>query len=99
MQYRPNLPVILNNISFSIQEGQKVGIVGRSGAGKSSIVLALYRLIEPESDCSYKIDGHDALKMGLHSLRKHISLIPQTPFVFNGTIRQNIDPTATVSDE
>jgi ATP-binding cassette, subfamily C (CFTR/MRP), member 4 len=85
--------------------------VGRTGAGKSSIIQALFRIVEPEGGQSgesgevespsphYSIGGHDALKMGLHSLRQHISVIPQTPFLFRGTVRQNVDPFATESEE
>ena len=73
--------------------------MGRTGAGKSSIIQALFRLFEPEDGSFYSIGGHNALKMGLHSLRQHISVIPQVPFLFKGTIRENIDPFNTESDE
>jgi ABC-type multidrug transport system fused ATPase/permease subunit len=76
-----------------------VAIVGRTGAGKSTIVLALFRMVEPEDGCQYLIGGHDAFKMGLHSLRQHISIIPDHPFIFEGTLRQNIDPFGTATDE
>ena len=66
--------------------------MGRTGAGKSSIIQAIFRLTEPEPNSEYFIGENDALKMGLHSLRKHISVIPQTPFLFRGTIRENLDP-------
>lgn len=69
--------------------------MGRTGAGKSSIIQALFRIFEPETGSVYKIDQHNALNMGLHSLRQHISVIPQLPFLFKGTIRQNIDPFET----
>lgn len=86
---------MLKNVSFTAKAGQRIGIVGRTGAGKSSIIQALFRLIEPEQGSKLQIGGYDALKMGLHSLRQHLSVIPQTPFLFKGTVRQNIDPFTT----
>jgi len=75
-----------------------VGIVGRTGAGKSSIIQALFRICEPETDSQYEIGGCDALKLGLHSLRQNISVIPQTPFLFKGTIKKNLDPFEVKTD-
>ena len=92
------MPLTLKGISFSIKEREKVGIVGRTGAGKSSIIQALFRVFEPDDGSVYKIGGYDALKIGLHSLRQHISVIPQVPFLFKGTVRQNIDPFDTADD-
>ena len=92
MRYRPELPLVLKEISFSIDEGEKVGIVGRTGAGKSSIIQALFRIVEPELGSSYEIDGANALNLGLHTLRQRISVIPQTPFLFKGSIKINLDP-------
>ena len=91
--------MILNDISFTAPAGKRIGIVGRTGAGKSSIIQVLFRLVEPELGSSLRVGGCDALKMGLHSLRKHISVIPQTPFLFKGTIKQNIDPFEHSNDE
>ena len=91
-RYDEGLPLVLRNLNFSIDAKQKVGIVGRTGAGKSTIIQALFRIFEPQEGSVYRIDGHDALYMGLHSLRQHISVIPQVPFLFKGTVRQNIDP-------
>ena len=73
--------------------------MGRTGAGKSSIIQVLFRIIEPAEGSVYKIDNHNALEMGLHSLRQHISVIPQVPFLFKGTVRQNIDPFNTATDD
>ena len=84
--------MILKDISFEVKAFSKVGIVGRTGAGKSSIIQAIFRIIEPEIGSRLMIDNFDALKIGLHSLRQHISVIPQTPFLFKGTVRQNVDP-------
>ena len=89
----------MKDLNFSIESNEKVGIVGRTGAGKSSIIQALFRIFEPETGSTFKIDGYNALDMGLHSLRQHISVIPQVPFLFKGTVRQNIDPFETSSDE
>ena len=93
------MPLALKGLNIKVSPKEKVGIVGRTGAGKSSIIQALFRIFEPELGSLYKIDGHDALKMGLHSLRQHISVIPQVPFLFKGTVRQNIDPFDTASEE
>ena len=92
LRYRPELPLVLKKISFSIQEGEKVGIVGRTGAGKSSIIQALFRIVEPEAGSVYEIDNCDALQLGLHTLRHRISVIPQFPFLFKGDIKTNLDP-------
>ena len=69
-----------------------MGIVGRTGAGKSSIIQALFRIVEPEVGSVYEMDNANALKLGLHTLRQRISVIPQTPFLFKGNIKTNIDP-------
>lgn len=75
-----------------------MGIVGRTGAGKSSIVQLLFRMVEPEEGCVYQLGGSDALKMGLHSLRRNISVLPQVPFLFKGTVRMNVDPFSSSSE-
>jgi ATP-binding cassette subfamily C (CFTR/MRP) protein 4 len=94
-RYKEGLPRVLKEVTFTAKAGQRIGIVGRTGAGKSSIIQTLFRLIEPEAGSVLKVGGYDALKMGLHSLRQHLSVIPQTPFLFKGTVRQNIDPFST----
>ena len=70
----------------------KVGIVGRTGAGKSSLLPALFRLVECDQNQSILIDGVDISKVGLSTLRKSISIIPQSPMIFEGTVRDNLDP-------
>lgn len=96
MKYRENTDHILKGLTFSVQAGEKIGCVGRTGAGKSTIIQALFRMVEidklaaPES--SITIDGVDILKVGLHAIRKKISIIPQSPFIFKGTVRKNLDP-------
>jgi ATP-binding cassette subfamily C (CFTR/MRP) protein 4 len=87
LRYRSDLPLVLKNIDIKINSGQRIGIVGRTGAGKSSIINALFRLTEPEPESKYYISDYDALRLGLHTIRKHISVIPQTPFLFKGTVR------------
>ena len=89
----------MNEISLTIQEGEKVGIVGRTGAGKSSIIQALFRIVEPEEGSVYEIDGCDALKLGLHTLRHRLSVIPQLPFLFKGDIKTNLHPFSKHSEE
>ena len=91
VRYRPGLPLALDNISFRLEGGSKVGIVGRTGSGKSSLVQALFRVLEAEEG-TISIDGVDIATVGLHRLRKRISVIPQTPTLFSGcTIRENLD--------
>ena len=99
MRYRPELPLVLKGVSFHIGNGEKVGIVGRTGAGKSSIIQALFRIVEPEPGSVYELGDQDALQLGLHTLRHRLSVIPQTPFLFKGSIRTNLDPFAQHGDE
>jgi ATP-binding cassette subfamily C (CFTR/MRP) protein 4 len=91
MKYREDLEPAVNGVTFEIEPGMKVGIVGRTGAGKSSILQSLFRLIEL-SDGHVEIDGVDIKTVGLHTLRKNIGYIPQTPFLFSGTVSENLDP-------
>lgn len=99
MRYQPDLPLVLHGISFEVKNMEKVGIVGRTGSGKSSIVQALLRLYEPEEGTVYEIGGFDALQLGLHTLRQNISVIPQMPFLFKATVRKNLDPFDIFSNE
>lgn len=98
LRYRPGLPKVLNDLTFSIYPREKVGICGRTGAGKSSIMTALYRLTELELG-SITIDGLNIADMGLHDLRSRLSIIPQDPVLFTGTIRKNLDPFGTYDDK
>jgi ATP-binding cassette subfamily C (CFTR/MRP) protein 1 len=75
-RYRPGLELVLRDVSCTIHPGEKVGIVGRTGAGKSSLTLALFRIIEPTGG-SIVIDGQDITRLGLHDLRGRITIIPQ----------------------
>ncbi|EGN95824.1 hypothetical protein SERLA73DRAFT_60499 [Serpula lacrymans var. lacrymans S7.3] len=90
MKYRPELPPVLKGLSMSIKQGEKIGIVGRTGAGKSSIMAALLRIVELESG-SISIDGVDISTVGLMKLRSGLSIIPQEA-VISGTLRSNLDP-------
>lgn len=91
MAYRPGLPAVLKGVSLSVQPGERVGIVGRTGAGKTSITVALFRLAELLSG-AITIDGIDIATLGLKTLREAISIIPQDPVLFSGTLRSNLDP-------
>ena len=99
MKYRPELPLVLKGLNIQIKQGEKVGIVGRTGAGKSSILQCLLRMYEPEPGSSYEFFGFDALKMNLQELRQLISIIPQTPFLFKNTVRMNLDPDNKIEDK
>eukprot|EP00667_Euglena_gracilis_P000143 EG_transcript_143 len=91
MRYRPDVPPSLKEVTFQIKPAEKVGIVGRTGAGKSSLLVAMYRLSELSAGKIY-IDGVDISTVDLHRLRRAISIIPQTPILFTGPIRDNLDP-------
>ena len=97
LRYRPNTDLVLKGVDFDIKGGHKVGIVGRTGAGKSTMSLALSRIVEIESG-SIVIDGVDISKMPLKTLREKITIIPQDPTLFTGSLRFNIDPEGLVSD-
>jgi ABC-type multidrug transport system fused ATPase/permease subunit len=85
MRYRPGLELVLHDLDFIVEGGEKVGIVGRTGAGKSSLMLALFRMIEPASG-AITIDGIDISKISLHNLRARMSIIPQDPVLFSGDV-------------
>ena len=88
---------VLKNLCCLIKGGEKIGIVGRTGAGKSSIIAALFRMVEPKGQIL--IDGIDTKSIGLHDLRKKISIIPQDPVVFTGSVRRNLDPFSEFTDQ
>ena len=92
VRYRENLPPSLSGVSCRIDGGERVGIVGRTGSGKSTFVQSLFRILEAECG-SILIDGEDISKLGLHKLRREMSVIPQTPTLFSGcSVRENLDP-------
>lgn len=96
-RYRPELDPVLNDVSFTIKPKEKIGICGRTGAGKSSLLLALFRIIEA-MEGTILIDGVDISKIGLRDLRSSISIVPQSPDLFEGTLRENVDPVGEYSD-
>jgi ABC-type multidrug transport system fused ATPase/permease subunit len=97
-RYRPDLEPVLRNVSFKINPLEKVGIVGRTGAGKSSLALALFRGLEAEEG-QILIDDVDIGRIGLQDLRESITIVPQDPTLFTGTIRSNLDPFSLFTDE
>ncbi|CAG2164129.1 unnamed protein product [Oppiella nova] len=94
--YQTSNTPVLKNMSFTIKPREKVGIVGRTGAGKSSLISALFRMTEPTG--VVEVDGVDTKSIGLNELRQRISIIPQEPVVFTGPIRRNLDPFAEFTD-
>eukprot|EP00741_Cyanophora_paradoxa_P016796 tig00020941_g16221.t1 len=98
MRYREGLDPVLKGVSFAVRPGEKVGVVGRTGAGKSSLMLALLRLVEPAAG-RVLIDGTDLASIGLADLRSRIAIIPQDPVLFGGSVRENLDPTGRAPDE
>uniref|UniRef100_A0A0P6JV06 Multidrug resistance-associated protein 1 n=1 Tax=Heterocephalus glaber TaxID=10181 RepID=A0A0P6JV06_HETGA len=98
LRYREDLDLVLKHINFTIEGGEKVGIVGRTGAGKSSLTLGLFRMNE-SSGGEIVVDGINIAKIGLHNLRFKITIIPQDPVLFSGSLRMNLDPFAQYSDD
>ncbi|CAG9839260.1 unnamed protein product [Diabrotica balteata] len=97
LKYAPEQSPVLKNLNFEIKSGEKVGVVGRTGAGKSSLVFALFKLAPIEG--SIFIDGINISDLGLNELRMNISIIPQDPVLFSSTVRYNLDPFEKHSDE
>jgi len=97
LRYAPLEPPVLKNLNFVIFPREKVGIVGRTGAGKSSLIQALFRLADV--DGLIEIDKIDTNQIGLHDLRSRLTIIPQDPVLFSGTLRMNLDPFDCHADE
>ncbi|KAL5005221.1 hypothetical protein ScPMuIL_018677 [Solemya velum] len=97
LQYSLDGPLVLKHINFKIRSMEKVGIVGRTGAGKSSLIAMLFRLVEPTG--SITIDDIDIKGIGLHDLRNQVSIIPQDPVLFTGSLRKNLDPFCEHNDD
>jgi len=97
-RYRPDLDLAVRHLSFSISPGEKLGVCGRTGAGKSSLVKALFRVVEA-AEGRILIDGVDISSMGLQKLRSSLAVVPQEPTVLDGSVRQNLDPVNERTDE
>ncbi|RLN60158.1 hypothetical protein BBJ29_008605, partial [Phytophthora kernoviae] len=98
MRYRPELPLVLRGVDLDIAAGEKVGICGRTGAGKSSLMVALFRICDFESGRVF-IDDVDITSIKLRELRRSLAIIPQDPVLFSGPLRENLDPFNAYSDE
>lgn len=98
VRYAEHLPSVLRNITCTIPGRKKVGVVGRTGSGKSTLIQALFRIVEPREG-SIVIDNVDICKIGLHDLRARLSIIPQDPTMFEGTARGNLDPLNEYPDQ
>lgn len=98
VRYRPELELVLQGITCSIGSTEKVGVVGRTGAGKSSLTNCLFRVLEAAGG-KIIIDGLDIATIGLHDLRQNLTIIPQDPVLFTGTLRMNLDPFDQYTDE
>ncbi|KAL3485034.1 hypothetical protein BJX62DRAFT_247912 [Aspergillus germanicus] len=95
--YAPDLPPVLKEVNFTVENNQRVGVVGRTGAGKSSLTLALFRFLESRGG-RILIDGLDISMLKLYELRSRLAIIPQDPVLFSGTVRSNLDPFNQHSD-
>ncbi|OAD00859.1 hypothetical protein MUCCIDRAFT_153502 [Mucor lusitanicus CBS 277.49] len=97
IKYAPDAPAVLRNVSFETRPREKIGIVGRTGSGKSTLAMSLFRFMEPESG-RILIDGIDIHAIGLDDLRSRLTIIPQDPVLFSGTLRSNLDPFGQYDD-
>ncbi|KAK6934570.1 ABC transporter-like, ATP-binding domain [Dillenia turbinata] len=98
VRYAPQLPLVLRGLTCTLVGGMKTGIVGRTGSGKSTLIQTLFRIVDPVAGY-IRIDGNDISSIGLHDLRSRLSIIPQDPTMFDGTIRSNLDPLEEYTDE
>ncbi|KAK3009966.1 hypothetical protein RJ639_012358 [Escallonia herrerae] len=98
VRYAPHMPLVLRGLTCTFGGGTKTGIVGRTGSGKSTLIQTLFRIVEPAAG-HIVIDGINISSIGLHDLRSRLSIIPQDPTMFEGTVRSNIDPLEEYSDE
>ncbi|XP_070181093.1 ATP-binding cassette sub-family C member 10-like [Littorina saxatilis] len=98
MRYRPGLPYALDGVSFQTAPGEKLGIVGRTGSGKSSLFLTLFRMMEVQAG-TISVDDVDLTNLDLKDIRSRFAIIPQDPFLFSGSVRLNLDPTGAYSED
>ncbi|XP_023873586.2 ABC transporter C family member 3 isoform X1 [Quercus suber] len=98
VRYAPHMPLVLRGLTCTLHGGMKTGIVGRTGSGKSTLIQALFRIVEPAVG-QIMIDGINISLIGLHELRSRLSIIPQDPTMFEGTLRSNLDPLEEYTDE
>ncbi|KAI8552981.1 hypothetical protein RHMOL_Rhmol06G0309700 [Rhododendron molle] len=98
VRYAPRMPLVLRGLTCTFRGGMKTGIVGRTGSGKSTLIQTLFRIIEPAAG-QIQIDGINISSIGLHDLRSRLSIIPQDPTMFAGTVRTNLDPLEEYTDE
>jgi len=98
VKYRPEMPIILKSLNFKVLSKEKIGIIGRTGSGKSTICNCIFRILEAESG-KILIDGEDISKINLKKLRSNLTVIPQDPFIFNGTLKYNVDPIGIFQDK
>jgi len=96
--YRPGLAPALDGVNFVVQGGTSVGVVGRTGSGKSSLMVLLFRIVEASAG-AVLLDGVNVAQLGLHRLRQAMAIIPQEPLLLEGSVRSNVDPFAERSDE
>ena len=98
LRYRPTTEIVLNGLKFNVQPGEKVGVVGRTGAGKSTICLSMSRIVEIVEG-AIRIDGVDIRSLNLDMLRQSITVIPQDPTMFTGSLRFNLDPENRIGND
>ncbi|XP_058074514.1 ABC transporter C family member 3-like [Magnolia sinica] len=98
VRYAPHMPLVLRGLTCTFPAGMKTGIVGRTGSGKSTLIQTLFRIVDPVAG-KILIDGLDISTIGLHDLRSRLSIIPQDPTMFQGTLRSNLDPLEEYTDE
>ena len=98
MRYAPHIPLVLRGLTFTFPGGMKTGIVERTGSGKSTLIQALFRIVEPAVG-QIMIDGINISLIGLHDLRSRLSIIPQDPTMFEGSVQSNLDPLEEYTDK